>query len=165
MIVTDKERLIKPCDPVSDPDEGLEIARKLCEALIKAGNGVGLAAPQIGIHKQVFAIWPDKKGYIEYFVNPKIELREDPIIFRDEGCLSFPGEKVDTVRYNRIQFSGEKSPSRELAGFPAIVFQHEFDHLFGTLMHDRMVPDTYGPCFCGSGKKFKFCCKKKLRTF
>ena len=125
-----------------------------------SSNGVGLAAPQIGIFKRIIAIKPKKE--ITIMINPKITDFKDYFISRNEGCLSFPEKRVDTVRHREIEVawqdeSGDLQIER-FENFEAVILQHEIDHLDGILMFDRSPPRKYDLCFCGSQKKYKFCC-------
>lgn len=156
-IVTDKEKLSIPCDPVSE-EEGRRIGELLVSQLkLRSDYAVGLAANQIGINARVFAIRVSEE-YL-YFVNPVILERSDLELFRDEGCLSLPGQKINTVRFSTIKFKDDanyKNENHYLKNFGAIAFQHELDHLDGVLMTER-ESSPYKLCPCGSGKKFKFC--------
>jgi len=117
-----------------------------------AKEGVGLAAPQVGINKRFFLFVPNPDRYhdaeeIEVCVaiNPQILEREgESIIF--EGCLSYPDyvAKVNRalkikVRYQDMDMNRVEE---EFIGLAARVFQHELDHLDGILFVDRMIQDT-----------------------
>lgn len=123
-------------------------AKEVCEALedtlMTKPNGVGLAAPQIGFNLNAFLI--NIQGFKEFCINPKILNITDSGFMMTEGCLSIPGKSyqvprsaVITVEYydrnfvlkNEI-FGSELSPFED---FRSIVFQHEFDHLFGQLIN------------------------------
>ena len=145
-------------------EEGLEIATKLFEILNERGDGIGLAANQVGIDAQV-AVVNVREPLI--LINPKIVSKENEIPYY-EGCLSFPGKGVHTKRYETIQvetaqvegswiFSGvsegnnesrgswEKDKSnqdRELRILEAVCVQHEIDHLNGMRILDRIVDTT-----------------------
>lgn len=160
MIITNQQELIKPCEE-SSLEEGLFIADKLRIALKKSTNGIGLAAPQIGIFKKVCII--KTNNGIEIFINPKIIEKKEPFIFKKEGCLSFPGIYLNTIRYNTILVKDEFG-EKKYTNFASVVCQHEIDHLNSILFFDRQVPKPYEKCFCGSGNKFKFCCKSKLNV-
>lgn len=160
MIVKNKEKLKKVQERV-DPDLGLSIAADLSVALDDEG-GIGLAAPQIGEQGRVFVI-QRKDGSVLFAINPEIHSKDEPFIHRGEGCLSFPGKRVDTIRYNRITWTDSfREEPQSLVGIDAVAFQHEENHLDGILMFDVRVPKRYDPCFCGTGKKYKFCCEKSL---
>lgn len=118
-------------------------------------GGIGLAAPQIGESVRVAIIeipgGPTRYGELEpmpltVFVNPRIEVLDPATAGYWEGCLSVPGlrgyvERPQHVRVDYLTVAGE-SRSLELRGFPATVFQHEFDHLDGKLFVDRLTDPT-----------------------
>lgn len=158
-IVLDKKLLSKESEVV-ELEEGQEIAHQLQDIVNGSINAAGLAAPQIGIFKRVCVIQTNEG--VKTFINPKITETKEPFIFRREGCLSFPGVWLDTIRYNKIKVVDDLNGEIELHNFAAVACQHEVDHLMGVLFFDREVPDKYSICFCGSSKKFKFCCMKKL---
>ena len=144
-------------------EESKEIINQLIEELSKTHNGVGLSAPQIGINKSVF-ILQNASGFFTAFVNPVILSYNDPFIHIKEGCLSFPGLWINTIRYKSVVVVDDLSEGPKLLNnFGAIIAQHEIDHLNGVLFMDRKVPELYDPCFCGSGKKFKFCHYHEVR--
>ncbi len=115
-------------------------------------GGIGLAAPQINEPVRLAIIdlpgGPSRYGEIPevpltVFVNPEIEVVDPASAGYWEGCLSVPGlrgyvERPQHVRVRALDLEG--SPlALELRGFPATVFQHEFDHLDGTLYIDRIL--------------------------
>ena len=117
---------------------------------MKRANGVGLAAPQIGISLQlaVIQVKPTKlrpnlptlpKTVI---VNPEIISHSKEMVSDWEGCLSFPGVRGEVSRYKKIKvrYTNEQGETitHEHEGFIARVFQHEIDHLNGTVYVDRM---------------------------
>ncbi|MBQ3554644.1 MAG: peptide deformylase [Bacteroidales bacterium] len=107
-------------------------------------EGVGIAAPQVGVSKQLIAVQRiDKEGEpFEFYVNPKIVSFSGDKKTGGEGCLSVPGMKglVDryqeiVIEYNDIEDFTIKSDTVE--GFTAVIFQHEIDHLNGILYIDK----------------------------
>ncbi|SFL57073.1 peptide deformylase [Salibacterium qingdaonense] len=118
-------------------------------------SGVGLAAPQLGINKRMFAVHvTDEKDrlYSYGLFNPKITRHSVEMTHLEggEGCLSVDREVPGNVpRYKRITLEGttlegEKVRLR-LRDLPAIVFQHELDHLNGVMFYDRIeeeIPET-----------------------
>lgn len=159
MIITSEDFLRQRSLEVSF-EEGKEIVEKLKKELLKSNKGIGLSAPQIGVLKRVILI-EDNKGFTE-FINPTIIEKKDPFINKNEGCLSFPGVWLNTIRYHHIVVE-DHFGKREFNNFASIILQHEHDHLNGILFFDRQVPDRYDECFCGSKKKFKFCCFSKVK--
>ncbi|WP_018921428.1 peptide deformylase [Salsuginibacillus kocurii] len=111
-------------------------------------SGVGLAAPQLGISKRLVVVhFTDDKEEVHSYklINPKIVSHSVETTHLDdgEGCLSVDREIAGIVpRYKRITVrayneKGEEQSYR-LRGFPAIVFQHEIDHLNGIMFYDRI---------------------------
>lgn len=107
--------------------------------------GIGLAAPQVGIGQSflIYDITPQDEGRdLQVLVNPKIVTREGEIISENEGCLSVPEFRADVKRAERVLVEGvdrDGNPLRfEADGMHAIVIQHEFDHLNGTLFIDHI---------------------------
>jgi peptide deformylase len=110
--------------------------------------GVGLAAPQINVSKRMFAIYmedDDGKEYHYCLINPKIISHsvEKSFLTTGEGCLSVDRDVPGFVlRYARITIKGfdleGKVVKLRLRGLPAIVFQHEFDHLNGVMFYDHI---------------------------
>ncbi|ADC89649.1 peptide deformylase [Thermocrinis albus DSM 14484] len=110
-----------------------------------AEEGVGLAANQIGEPLRIMVIDTTPKRESPpvklVLINPQLIEAEGHITYR-EGCLSFPGLSVEVTRYSKVRFraldlSGEEK-EYQLEGFPAIVFQHELDHLNGITFIDRL---------------------------
>jgi len=115
-------------------------------------GGVGLAAPQVAEPVRVAIIeiagGPSRYGDLAQipltiFVNPTVEILDGPQAGFWEGCLSVPGlrgfvERPQHVRVEYLDGQGKRH-QLELEGFLATVFQHEFDHLDGTLFVDRMT--------------------------
>ncbi|MEI3598845.1 MULTISPECIES: peptide deformylase [unclassified Oceanobacillus] len=114
----------------------------------KLRAGVGLAAPQLGIEKRMFAVYyVDEKGTVHEYalVNPKIVSHsvEKAFLPTGEGCLSVDREVEGYVpRYARITvkaFDMDNNPIKiRLKGYLAIVFQHEIDHLNGIMFYDHI---------------------------
>lgn len=159
MIVQSEENLRVPSEEVT-LEEGEEIALLLRKELSKCHNGVGLSAPQIGINKRVIILHKD--GGILDLINPKIIKLNNPFMNIREGCLSFPGVWLNTIRYRNVLVEDDLNGKIQFSHFASIIVQHEIDHLNGVLFMDRKAPGPYDNCFCGSGKKFKFCHQKKM---
>ena len=122
---------------------------------MEAASGIGLAAPQIGISKQLAVIrlqeqsdrYPDMKDSEDFVIfNPKITVLDETEQGFWEGCLSIPGLRgyVERPRNIRVDYLDEdaKPKSIEIDEFLATVFQHEIDHLIGRLYVDRMKDIT-----------------------
>ena len=108
---------------------------------MKEAGGVGLAAPQVNVSKRMFVMKPSSFKRAEVIINPFVKYLESKGTKSSrEGCLSIPGKTFKVKRYKQIQVSyidrhGEHH-SEKAKGFRAIVFQHEYDHLNGTLISD-----------------------------
>ncbi|NNG01628.1 MAG: peptide deformylase [Desulfobacteraceae bacterium] len=107
--------------------------------------GVGLAAIQVGINQSllVFDVAPqDENRQLQVLINPTIVTQEGEILSEGEGCLSVPEYRADVMRARRILVEAvdrDGNPLRfEAEGFPAVVIQHEIDHLNGTLFIDHI---------------------------
>lgn len=124
------------------PEKNLHLANKMID-FMKQSNGIGLAAPQIGISARVFVMQTDFGigGLSMHCFNPRIVGHGNQYAQIEEGCLSFPGEtmvikrpaQIDVEYYNH---KGELIQAT-LWGLNSICFQHELDHLDGIVMHDR----------------------------
>ena len=179
MIIANNEAALRvPCEDVL-PHEVSELVDKLRSELDYANKlgrgGIGLAAPQIGIAKNIAIIKFDKIENIEiHLINCKIEKAFDPAIFKQEGCLSFPGRSEDTIRFQEVYITNNLSyPHSFIAtGLLAVICQHEIDHLNKTLFIDHLAPaikvsdniklNPNDLCACGSNKKFKKCCGRNI---
>jgi peptide deformylase len=102
-------------------------------------DGVGLAAPQIGILKRVFVVDADDENGLIELINPEIVSREGEQLGA-EGCLSIPGMQGDVKRANKVVIQGQDrhgNPIRyEGTELLSRAFQHELDHLNGVLFID-----------------------------
>jgi peptide deformylase len=135
-------RLKKVSAPISAFDENLkQLATKMFE-LMRANRGVGLAAPQVGINIRMFIINPtgepqDDRAY----VNPVLTEAEGSEE-AEEGCLSLPNIHVNVDRSKRMRIQAQDLEGNPIdqteTGYIARIWQHEFDHLNGTLLTDRM---------------------------
>lgn len=173
MIITFNEEALRvKCEPVTLEEVGplIETLEKELDYANRLGkNGVGLAAPQIGIAKDIAIIRLPKMNF--NLVNAKLKQGYDPAIFTDEGCLSFPGRVENTTRFQEVYITNNlvEPYSFVASGFVAVVCQHELDHLNQKLFMDYSIPKPIPvvrkakvgpnePCTCGSGKKYKKCC-------
>ncbi len=128
-----------------------ELIANMFETLRRT-EGVGLAAPQVGLPIRLFIIdldiisedEPQYKGYLRAFINPEIIEESEETTSMSEGCLSIPGinesvKRPARVLVNYLDENGEEQ-ERWLEGFEARVFQHEYDHLEGKMFVDRLSP-------------------------
>jgi len=167
-IVSKISSLQKPCVK-TEIEIGLNIADKLIDILSERGDGIGLSANQIGLLDSVCVLaLPDEESdaiWVRKFINPEITSLKYPVVFKGEGCLSFPGENLTTLRYLECEVVDSLRPKGiTLTGIEAICIQHETDHLNGVTMFDRKfnICKPNDRCPCRSGKKFKRCCIKVL---
>ena len=124
-----------------DVDENYPDLKKLVENMYETmyeSDGVGLAAPQIGLPIRLIVIdadvlkdtFPELEGVKMTLVNPELDILTDsPTVSRSEGCLSLPGLSENVVRHEQV-----------FEGFLARIIQHEYDHLDGILYVDRISP-------------------------
>ncbi len=112
------------------------------ETLSETGNGLALAAPQIGVQRQV-VVW-DFGDEPLVIINPEIVESDGEWVY-DEGCLSIPGLYVEMLRPKQVLVRGVDLDGNEIEieadELEARMFQHEIDHLQGVLMFDRMTQD------------------------
>jgi peptide deformylase len=112
------------------------------DTLYTTDTGVALAAPQIGVQRQI-VVW-DIDDEPMAIINPEI-LESDGEFVYTEGCLSIPELYVDILRPNKVLVKGWTVEGAEVQieadEFMGRMFQHEIDHLNGVLMFDRMTPD------------------------
>ncbi len=114
--------------------------------LMREEEGAGLAAPQVGESLRVFITEarPDEDIPERVFINPVLSAMDGDLIPYDEGCLSLPDvrgmiRRPTFVAIDAMDLDGAMM-HLESDAFPARVWQHEFDHLEGTLIIDRMTP-------------------------
>jgi peptide deformylase len=112
--------------------------------LMKQEKGVGLAGPQVGLGWRIFVTDAPEDAEVRVYVNPELRLLPGERELHEEGCLSIPGVHVEIERpiaATIIAHDLDGNPiEREANGFVARVWQHEFDHLNGVLIIDRMSP-------------------------
>jgi peptide deformylase len=120
----------------------IRLVDDMFDTLIDSGNGLALAAPQIGVQKQV-VVWDMEDEPLAIF-NPEI-IESDGEWLYDEGCLSIPGLYVEMLRPKLVLVRGVDIEGNvieiEADELEARMFQHEIDHLQGVLMFDRMTKD------------------------
>ena len=135
--------LRKKSNYVNKVNRGItDLIKDMADTMYHA-NGVGLAAPQVGISKRVITI--DIGSGLISLINPEImEQKGDQTDI--EGCLSIPGIVGEVIRPNWVRVRGlnEKGEQVELegTGLLARAFCHEIDHLDGILFIDKLVPGT-----------------------
>jgi len=132
-----------------------ETIHKMIRACL-SDDGIGLAAPQIGIFQRVFVVLvdpqtrlplggkPTESTDVRVFINPSFEALDKEKEKAAEGCLSVPGIQVEVPRYKKIKAKwfengqfGLEERTEEMNDLMARVFQHELDHLNGISIMDR----------------------------
>lgn len=108
-------------------------------------QGMGLAAPQVGILKRVIIV--DLGEGVEEYINPVI-LSSLGCVVGEEGCLSIPGRNVNVERPTFVKMKALNRHGEDLivdaTGMKAVVLCHEIDHLDGVLILDRMISEAEG---------------------
>ena len=138
--------LKKVSEPVKRIDKKVKrILKDMADTLYKSGNGIGLAAPQVGILQRIVVIdLQDGKGLLE-LINPVITKKEGSRI-ACEGCLSVPNfeGEVERAEYVECEFTDPRGKKQFIAadGLLAICLQHETDHLDGILFTDKAITIT-----------------------
>ncbi len=138
--------LRRKAETVTVFDEELKaLAQDMLETMVDS-DGVGLAAPQVGISKRLLVVGiPDEEDKLHFaaFVNPRI-LEQRGNVVMEEGCLSVPGIREDVERPESIRLSWQDLDGEQYEGWltdlDARVLQHEMDHLEGVLFIDRISP-------------------------
>jgi len=141
ILTYENENLRQKADPVKRiGPEYVKIAQELIDTL-HAGEGIGLAGPQVGIKERIFATHVG--GDIpRIFINPSIiETSQETVKF-EEGCLSVPGVYTNVIRSKAVKVQAWNEKGRpftiEAEGILARVILHEYDHLEGILFIDRI---------------------------
>jgi peptide deformylase len=137
--------LKQPARPVDEimPDL-VPLVHGMYETMDRA-DGVGLAAPQVGVRKRLFTYDLHEGDGPGVVINPEIvETRGE--IESDEGCLSVPGFRFEIIRAEHVTMRGIDLDGNEVVlegdDLLARMIQHEIDHLDGVLLLDRLEPDV-----------------------
>lgn len=153
IITVPNKVLINPSKKVGAVDQKIKkIINQMRLALERADNpkGVGLAAPQIGLNLRIFLMRPEETDPIRVFINPEITMKSKTQLSgipdtdgHLEGCLSIPRVwgKVNRSKEITLKFINENGEikSEKFTDFPAIIIQHETDHLNGVLFTKRVI--------------------------
>jgi len=144
--------LKKRAKEIDEDHENLDkLIENMFETMYKA-EGVGLAAPQVGLSIRLFVLdaspmeedEPSLKDFKKIFINPEIINEEGDKWMFNEGCLSLPTLREDVHRHAkiRIRYQDEnfKLHDEVYEGIKARIIQHEYDHLEGILFVDRISP-------------------------
>ena len=147
--LADSVLLRSECQPMTQEMVGSEELETLCRRMLATVNdpeneGVGIAAPQVGLLRRMVAVQRyDKEGApFEFFLNPEIVEMLGEKEPGGEGCLSIPDFRGEVMRAQSIVLKYRDTDFVEhtetVEGFTAVIFQHEVDHLDGVLYIDRM---------------------------
>lgn len=145
IIVAPDPRLKTKAKPVDKVDA--EISQLMDDMMetMHGANGIGLAAPQVGVQKRVLVMdisAKDEDPTPVYMANPEIVWASEDEDLHEEGCLSLPDQFADVVRPRavRVRYLDHENEIRELDAdeMLAVCVQHEMDHLDGTLFVDHV---------------------------
>lgn len=134
--------------PVSEEMVATEEFHTLCRRMLATvqspeHDGVGIAAPQVGILRQMVAVqrFDKEDAPFEFFINPQIKALLGEKKLGGEGCLSVPDRRGEVERFQKIVLQYRDTEFRShldtVEGFTAVIFQHEIDHLSGVLYIDK----------------------------
>jgi len=176
-IVKNIKDLKEKSELVASVEEATRILSQIEPVLNSLKNGLGLAAIQIGIPKQI-GLMTKKDGSRVALINPELIEAEDEFTFINEGCLSFPDIYINTRRHRHVTIKNHVIDGDHLReeiqyfyyqpgdtnsdDLLCIQVQHEMDHFNGILFHDHQAPNVptiintekkvgrNEPCPCGS---------------
>lgn len=141
--------LRQKCDPVDTITPELLQTMDEMVAMMRDQNGVGLAAPQVGITKRFLVMMDPDSQTVYKMINPQIVSRSDDTVLMEEGCLSVLGSDGLPV-YSRVSrpesvvvhWTDENGVAQaaQMSELPARIVQHETDHLDGVLFIDHLSP-------------------------
>ncbi len=138
----DDEVLRSQTESVDEFDDALKILVDAMFETLEEAEGVGLAAPQVGISKKIFVVNTRKKGERYALINPEIIETSVELVPYEEGCLSIPGFYRDVMRPARVKVQAQDVSGKfftlDADGLLARVIQHENDHLNGVLFIDHL---------------------------
>ena len=145
-IVTYPDPALREKSAAVDPDDPNvhEVARRMLELMHEA-DGVGLAAEQVGLPWRLFVTnGRDADPQDRVFINPELALARGEVMTEEEGCLSLPGINVQVRRAPSAEITAIDTDGRPTSmsaeGILARIWQHEYDHLHGVLIIDKMNP-------------------------
>lgn len=146
IVVYPDPRLKETCVPVAEiTDDIRQLAADMLETMY-AAPGVGLAAPQVGRNIRMLVMDPamkDEEKHPLVLINPELTLSGEEVISEQEGCLSVPmNYRADVKRMSKVHLRALDLDGNvieeDLEEFPAIILQHEYDHLDGILFIDKI---------------------------
>ncbi len=145
VIIAPDPRLKVKCAPVESVDAEVRTLMDDMLESMHAAKGIGLAAPQVGIHKRVIVVdirGEDKKPKPLCLANPELVWKSDDTIVHEEGCLSLPEHYAEVTRPEKVKvrFLDYDGNEREIEadGLLGTCIQHEMDHLEGILFVDHL---------------------------
>lgn len=143
--------LRRVAEDVGKDYEGLDELIQNMKDTMYASDGIGIAAPQVGVSARIIYIdvdvlkddFPELKGKHMVLVNPQLAIDENSEkVTREEGCLSVPGINENVTRHSKIHLhwfdENWEEHDEDISGYLARVIQHEYDHLEGKLFIDRI---------------------------
>lgn len=149
-------KLRQPSKPVDVSDVKKAETQKLIDDMVesmKEENGIGIAAPQVGVSKRIIIVDYSGRGDEEsdprVYVNPRITSRSTRTVDSEEGCLSVPGIWGILKRHKKVHVKALDREGKKVTlkadGLLSIIFQHEVDHLDGILFIDKVEKITKTP--------------------
>ena len=140
-------RLTAVCAPVATRTP--EIDRLIDDMFdtMYAAPGRGLAAPQVGRTERIFVFdagWKEGTPTPVACINPQIVSLSDTRAIGEEGCLSIPGVPMDIARTTEVTLrwtDADGTHERKFTGAEAVIVQHEYDHLDGIVIYDRVAQE------------------------
>jgi peptide deformylase len=145
VIIAPDPRLKVKCAPVKGVDAGVRTLMDDMLESMHAAKGIGLAAPQVGVHKRVIVVdvrGEDKKATPLCLANPELVWTSDATAVHEEGCLSLPEHYAEVTRPEKVKvrFLDYDGNEREIEvdGLLGTCIQHEMDHLEGILFVDHL---------------------------
>ena len=142
------EALRTPADRIGKVDDSIRELVKNMLITMYSAKGIGLAAPQVGIHKRLLVIdlnFEDPNAPPNVFINPEIISSSASLDTYEEGCLSIPGVYLNVVRPASIKLSYRDEMGRpkkmNADGLMARCIQHEIDHLNGVCFVDKVTDE------------------------
>jgi len=134
--------LVEKARPITKIDDNIRtLAERMIDIMVET-KGVGLAGPQAGVNLRIFVASIDgTKENARVYINPTIK-PEGKIVPNEEGCLSLPGIFGKVNRYAKCTVTATDLDGNEFTevgeGLQARIYQHEFDHLEGMMIKDRL---------------------------
>ena len=131
-------------EPIEKIDASVEAVAARMIDLMRQANGLGLAAPQVGLPWRMFVTSGQEEGPDRVYINPTVTIVDVEFVLREEGCLSVPGVNVELRRPRAATIKAQDITGKEFEltdhELLARVWQHEMDHLDGVLIIDKLSP-------------------------